>query len=90
MVDDHRGDWFFQNQTGAYYLSDAADFCDRVGLRTQSREYLARALARVTEAPAQVLLIEALVNTRTGDPALSLEALDALDATASADAGIEA
>jgi DNA-binding SARP family transcriptional activator len=62
-----RGPWF-DHHTGAEFLAEAALMLDQVGDRDLAREYLARAVARETEAPRYVLLAGAVVEARSGDP----------------------
>jgi DNA-binding SARP family transcriptional activator len=61
------GAWY-ETVTGLEFLADAADILDRVGEIGPSREFLERAGARRSEGPAFVLVAEAAVEARAGDP----------------------
>jgi DNA-binding SARP family transcriptional activator len=79
-VERHRGDWF-DHFTGAELLADAAVLADRVGARAASERYLERARSRRTETEQAVLIAEAVVAARSGDPRDAEAAFDALDRT---------
>ena len=63
----HRGDWF-DHCTGAEFLADAADLCDRVGRTDLASRYAERALERREESRPVVDRSLAAVAARTGDP----------------------
>lgn len=65
-ADQHRGTWF-EMETGAIFLADAADMLSRVG-SPESAAYLARAVERRDDSPFNVLLAEGVVAARDGDP----------------------
>ncbi len=63
----HRGDWF-EHCTGAEFLADAADFCDRVGRTDLASAFAQRAIARRDESPEIIGRAMAFVDARSGDP----------------------
>ncbi len=77
-VELHRGDWY-TNQTGVYFLSDAADFCARLGLDAHAQRYLKRAQDRASEAPVQVYLATAYCAVWRRDSPVANEALELLE-----------
>ncbi len=66
-TEQHRGDWF-EHCTGAEFLADAADFCDRVGNTNLATAYTQRALVRRDESPGVIDRALAAVAARSGDP----------------------
>jgi DNA-binding SARP family transcriptional activator len=79
-VERHPGDWF-EHFTGTELLADAAVLADRVGETEASARYLARARARRTETEQAVLIAEAVVAARSGDPAEAEAGFRALETT---------
>lgn len=79
-VERHPGDWF-EHFTGAELLADAAVLADRVGETEASARYLARARARRAETEQAVLIAEAVVAARSGDPAEAEAGFRALETT---------
>jgi ATP/maltotriose-dependent transcriptional regulator MalT/DNA-binding SARP family transcriptional activator len=75
-VETHRADWF-QHCTGAEFLADAADLCDRVGRSALARSYAERALERRADSPAAIDRSLAAIAARTGDPFNAERALTA-------------
>jgi DNA-binding SARP family transcriptional activator/ATP/maltotriose-dependent transcriptional regulator MalT len=76
MVEATSTDWF--DQSGCLFLSDAANFLDRLGLTERAAEYLARAQAfRPRDEPA-LSRAEATILARSGDPDDAERALQTL------------
>jgi ATP/maltotriose-dependent transcriptional regulator MalT/DNA-binding SARP family transcriptional activator len=63
----YRGDWF-EHCTGAEFLAEAAEFCDRVGRTDLAAAYAERAIHRREESPAIINRALAAVAARSGDP----------------------
>jgi DNA-binding SARP family transcriptional activator len=64
----HPGEWF-AHHSGAEFLAEAAVLADQIGDVDLSDAYLARALARESEAPRYVKLAAGAIEARRGDPA---------------------
>ncbi len=64
-VEEDATDWF--DQSGCWFLSDAANFLDRVGLTELAHDYLARAKEMPPDEPA-LTRAEAALAARSGDP----------------------
>ncbi|CAN5513906.1 hypothetical protein BH23ACT9_BH23ACT9_13320 [soil metagenome] len=67
-AEQHRGEWF-RGPNGATFLARAAGMLERLGESALSDDYLARARRRRDEAPWDVVMAEAAVAIRRGDPA---------------------
>lgn len=65
-AEHHRGAWF-DMETGAIFLADAADMLSRVG-SPEAAHYIARAVERRDDSPFAVLLAEGIIAARSGDP----------------------
>lgn len=78
-VEEHRGDWFDEHSTGAEFLADAADLCSRIGEAQIALEYLARARLQPVPDPLAILIAEAAVIARSGEPSAARLALDAVE-----------
>jgi DNA-binding SARP family transcriptional activator len=68
-VEANSSDWF--DQSGCFFLAEAADFCDRVGLTTQAEAYLARALDHPLQDGPALTRAQLAIAARHGDPALA-------------------
>ncbi len=71
------GDWM-QTVTGVLFLAQVADALARVELEDEARERLDAARARREEDERAVLVAEAAVEARLGDPAVALAVLERL------------
>ncbi|HEY2166852.1 MAG TPA: BTAD domain-containing putative transcriptional regulator, partial [Jatrophihabitantaceae bacterium] len=65
-VEQYSSDWF--DQSGCCFLSDAADFCDRVGLIAEAGVYLSRALDHPLRDEPPLARAQLAVAARHGDP----------------------
>ena len=79
-VERHPGDWS-AHLTGVEFLADAAVLADRVGLVDVAAGFLVRARVRRAEAEQAVLIAEAVVDARSGDPVKAEAAFEALATT---------
>ncbi len=76
-AESHHGDWF-EHDTGAELLADAAELLGLVGEAERAWSYLARAEARHPQAQSACLLARATLTARYGDAAEAEERLSAL------------
>jgi hypothetical protein len=66
-VEAQRGEWF-ESHLGLYFLADAAALLDCVGLTDRAARYLETAQARQSANDDYVVLANAVMLARTGDP----------------------
>jgi tetratricopeptide (TPR) repeat protein len=66
-VERDSGDWF-ESHLGLYFLTEAAELLDRVGLDGPARRYLRLALGRGTTSNDYVVQARALLVGRSGNP----------------------
>lgn len=67
-VERDTGDWF-DSHLGLFFLAEAAELLDRVGLDGPARRYLRLALARATAGHDYVVQAQGMLVARSGDPA---------------------
>ena len=75
QAEANRDVWW--NHAGSEFLASAADLCDRVGEVALARDYLERARPAPADAEAAIILAEAALEARHGDPARADELLAA-------------